>query len=98
MKNPGVRKRALLMQDVESLTDAWRLETGSDVFALHQEEVGPYIIVNKFLSGSTFMSTRTLCSPALVTAQSDASTLAREHEARFFLAKHSPNPPILSHT
>jgi len=35
---PGVRKRALLMQDVESLTDAWRLETHSDVFALHQEE------------------------------------------------------------
>jgi len=35
---PGVRKRALLMQDVESLTNAWRLETHSDVFALHQEE------------------------------------------------------------
>ncbi|KAF8501025.1 quinon protein alcohol dehydrogenase-like superfamily, partial [Russula emetica] len=34
----GVRKRALLMQDIESLTDAWRLETHSDVFALHQEE------------------------------------------------------------
>ncbi|KAH9997926.1 hypothetical protein BJV77DRAFT_982268 [Russula vinacea] len=34
----GVRKRALLMQDVESLTNAWRLETQSDVFALHQEE------------------------------------------------------------
>jgi len=34
----GVRKGALFMQDVESLTDAWRLETGSDVFALHQEE------------------------------------------------------------
>jgi len=26
------------MQDIESLTDAWRLETNSDVFALHQEE------------------------------------------------------------
>ncbi|KAF8478108.1 hypothetical protein DFH94DRAFT_81016 [Russula ochroleuca] len=34
----GVRKRALLMQDVESSTVAWRLETQSDVFALHQEE------------------------------------------------------------
>lgn len=43
---PGVRKRALLMQDVESLTNAWRLETQSDVFALHQEEVGPSIIMN----------------------------------------------------
>jgi hypothetical protein len=42
---PGVRKRALLMQDVESLTDAWRLETHSDVFALHQEEVCPSTIV-----------------------------------------------------
>ena len=42
-KTLGVRKRALLMQDVESLIDAWRLETGSDVFALHQEEVGPCI-------------------------------------------------------
>jgi hypothetical protein len=42
---PGVRKRALLMQDVESLTDAWRLETHSDVFALHQEEVCPFTIV-----------------------------------------------------
>ncbi len=36
-----MRNRALLMQDVESLTGAWRVETGSDVFALHQEEVGP---------------------------------------------------------
>jgi len=36
----GVRKRALLMQDVESLTAARSLETESDVFALHQEEVG----------------------------------------------------------
>jgi hypothetical protein len=43
---PGVRKRALLMQDIERLTDAWRLETQSDVFALHQEEVGPPVIVN----------------------------------------------------
>lgn len=34
----GVRQRALLIQDVESLADAWRLETHSDVFALHQEE------------------------------------------------------------
>ena len=32
------------MQDVESLTDARRLETGSDVFALHQEEVGPCLL------------------------------------------------------
>jgi hypothetical protein len=39
-ETPGVRKRALLMQDMESLTDARRLETHSDVFALHQEEVG----------------------------------------------------------
>ncbi len=38
-ETPGVRKRALLMQDVEILTNAWRLETYSDVFALHQEEV-----------------------------------------------------------
>lgn len=37
---PGARKRALLIQDVESVTDGWRLETHSDVFALHQEEVG----------------------------------------------------------
>ncbi len=35
----GVRQRALLMQDLESLRDARRLETQSDVFALHQEEV-----------------------------------------------------------
>ena len=36
-----MRNRALLMQDVESLIGASRVETGSDVFALHQEEVGP---------------------------------------------------------
>ncbi|KAH9080574.1 hypothetical protein EDB83DRAFT_995340 [Lactarius deliciosus] len=35
---PGVRQHALLMQDLESLRDARRLETQSDVFALHQEE------------------------------------------------------------
>lgn len=34
----GVRQHALLMQDLESLRDARRLETQSDVFALHQEE------------------------------------------------------------
>ncbi|KAI9443186.1 hypothetical protein H4582DRAFT_1166474 [Lactarius indigo] len=34
----GVRQHALLMQDLESLRDAQRLETQSDVFALHQEE------------------------------------------------------------
>ncbi|KAI0251976.1 hypothetical protein BJV78DRAFT_382540 [Lactifluus subvellereus] len=34
----GVRQRALLMQDVESLGDVWRLDTQSDVFAVHQEE------------------------------------------------------------
>ncbi|KAI9465522.1 hypothetical protein BJY52DRAFT_587734 [Lactarius psammicola] len=34
----GVRQRALLMQDLESLRDARCLETQSDVFALHQEE------------------------------------------------------------
>ncbi|KAI9512383.1 hypothetical protein F5148DRAFT_973499 [Russula earlei] len=34
----GARQRALHIQDVESLTDAWRLETYSDVFALHQQE------------------------------------------------------------
>ena len=39
-ETPGARKRALLMQDIESLTDGRRLETHSDVFALHQEEVG----------------------------------------------------------
>jgi hypothetical protein len=39
-ETPGGRKRALFIQDIESLTDAWRLETHSDVFALHQEEVG----------------------------------------------------------
>ena len=39
-ETPGARKRALLMQDIESVRDAWRLETHSDVFALHQEEVG----------------------------------------------------------
>jgi DDB1- and CUL4-associated factor 4 len=36
---PGVRQRALLIQDVENLGDIGRLETQSDVFALHQEEV-----------------------------------------------------------
>ncbi len=41
----GVRQRALLMQDLECSRDAWRrLETQSDVFALHQEEVGPCIL------------------------------------------------------
>ena len=44
-ETPGVRKRALLMQDIESLTDARRLETHSDVFALHQEEVGHPILL-----------------------------------------------------
>jgi hypothetical protein len=39
-ETPGARKRAVLIQDIESVTDAWRLETHSDVFALHQEEVG----------------------------------------------------------
>lgn len=34
----GVRQRALLMQDLENLRDPLRLETQSDVFALHQEE------------------------------------------------------------
>ncbi|KAH9980307.1 WD40-repeat-containing domain protein [Lactifluus volemus] len=34
----GVRQRALLIQDVENLGDIGRLETQSDVFALHQEE------------------------------------------------------------
>ncbi|KAH9049945.1 hypothetical protein EDB84DRAFT_846641 [Lactarius hengduanensis] len=34
----GVRQHALLMQDLESLRGARRLETQSDVFALHQEE------------------------------------------------------------
>jgi len=29
-----VRNRALLMQDVESLTGAWRVETGSDIFCI----------------------------------------------------------------
>ena len=90
-----MRSRALLMQDVESLTDARRLETGSDVFALHQEEVGPCLS----LSGPTSMSTTSssLCSPALVMAQSDASTLVHEHEAKFFLAMPSPILLIPSH-
>ncbi|KAI0004549.1 hypothetical protein BJV74DRAFT_881139 [Russula compacta] len=35
---PGVRQRALLIQDIESLSDTRCLETQSDVFALHQEE------------------------------------------------------------
>jgi len=34
----GARKRAVLIQDVENLDDARRLETQSDVFAVHQEE------------------------------------------------------------
>lgn len=40
-ETPGARKRALFMQDIENSTDAWGLETHSDVFALHQEEVRP---------------------------------------------------------
>jgi hypothetical protein len=43
----GVRQRALLIPDLESLGDVRCLETQSDVFALHQKEVCSYILLVK---------------------------------------------------
>ena len=40
----GVRQRGLLIPDLECSVDVRRLETQSDVFALHQKEVCPYIL------------------------------------------------------
>lgn len=40
----GVRQRGLLIPDLESLVNVRRLETQSDVFALHQKEVCSYIL------------------------------------------------------
>lgn len=88
-----MRQRALLMEDLENIRYARRLETQSDVFALHQEEVCPYILWTKIVI--TSLPIRASCTPALAMALSDASTLGREHQGQLYLAKCLPNRPTL---
>src|SRR5712671_238090 len=101
-RTPGVRRRALLIQDVESLTDAWRLETHSDVFALHQEEVRATKssrVRYSMSSVSVIPTGRISFTLALAMAQSDVSTRARERQDKRFSAnhRHSSSHPVPSH-